>query len=79
VVYRDGGGWTGIASRIDQGLGYISVEEAAHMVRSLLNDPERLKVLSARAREVAKGFSYENFKARLSEVIKELAGSKAKS
>jgi len=29
--------------------------------------------LSARAREVAKGFSYEMFKERLSEVIKELA------
>ncbi len=79
VVYRDGGGWTDIASRIDQGLGYTSVEEAAHIIRSLLNDAGRLKALSARAREVAKGFSYERFKERLNEVIKELAGSKAKS
>jgi len=79
VVYRDGGGWTDIVSKIDQGLGYISVEEAAHVIRSLLNDPARLKTLSARAREVAKGFDYENFKARLNEVIKELAASKAKS
>jgi glycosyltransferase involved in cell wall biosynthesis len=79
VVYRDGGGWTDIASRIDESLGYRSAEEAAHVIKSLLNDPERLKVLSARAREVAKGFGYENFKARLNEVIKELAGSKAKS
>ncbi len=79
VVYRDGGGWTDIASRIDQGLGYTSVEEAAHIIRSLLNDAERLKTLSARAREVAKGFSYERFKERLNEVIKELAGPKAKS
>ena len=30
VVYRDGGGWTDIASRIDKGLGYTGVEEAAH-------------------------------------------------
>ena len=79
VVYRDGGGWTDIASRIDKGLGYTSSEEAAHIVRSLLNDHERFKALSARAREVAKYFSYEKFKIRLSEVIKELAGSKAKS
>jgi glycosyltransferase involved in cell wall biosynthesis len=77
VVYRDGGGWTDIVSRIDQGLGYKSVEEAAHIIRSLLNDPGRLKALSARAREVAKGFSYERFKERLNEVIKELAGPKA--
>jgi len=54
VVYRDGGGWTDIASRIDQSLGYASIEEAAHIVRSLLNDPGRLKALLARAREVAK-------------------------
>ncbi|AMD30161.1 hypothetical protein SE86_00520 [Acidilobus sp. 7A] len=73
VVYRDGGGWTDIASRVDQGLGYTSVEEAAHIVRSLLNDAERLKALSTRAREVAKGFSYERFKIRLSEVISSLS------
>jgi glycosyltransferase involved in cell wall biosynthesis len=73
VVYRDGRGWTDIASRIDQGLGYTSVDEAAHIVRSLLNDPGRLKALSARAREVAKGFSYESFKERLNEVISSLS------
>jgi len=73
VVYRDGGGWTDIASRVDQGLGYTSVEEAAHIIRSLLNDPGRLKALSARAREVAKGFSYERFKERLNEVISSLS------
>jgi len=73
VVYRDGGGWTDIVSRIDQGLGYTSVEEAAHIIRRLLNDPERLKTLSARAREVAKGFSYEKFKERLNEVISSLS------
>jgi glycosyltransferase involved in cell wall biosynthesis len=78
VVYRDGGGWTDIASRVDQGLGYTNIKEAASIIRSLLNDPGRLKALSARAREVAKGFSYESFKIRLNEVIKELAGSKAK-
>jgi glycosyltransferase involved in cell wall biosynthesis len=70
VVYRDGGGWTDIASRIDQGLGYTSVKEAACTVRSLLNDAERLRALSARAREVAKGFSYERFKERVNEVIR---------
>jgi len=70
VVYRDGGGWTDIASRIDQGLGYTNVEEAARTVRSLLNDSERLRALSAKAREVAKGFSYEKFKERVNEVIR---------
>ena len=73
VVYRDGGGWTDIASRVDQGLGYANAEEAASIIRSLMSDRGRLKVLSARAREVAKGFSYERFKERLNEVIRELA------
>jgi len=73
VVYRDGGGWTDIVSKMNQGLGYISVEEAARIIRSVLNDPGRLKALSARAREVAKGFSYERFKIRLSEVISSLS------
>jgi glycosyltransferase involved in cell wall biosynthesis len=73
VVYRDGGGWTDIVSRIDKGLGYTSVEEAALTIKSLLNDPGRLKALSARAREVAKGFSYERFKERLNEVISSLS------
>jgi glycosyltransferase involved in cell wall biosynthesis len=73
VVYRDGGGWTDIASRVDQGLGYASVEEAAHIIRSLLNDPGRLKELSSKAREVAKDFSYEKFEERLNEVIRKLA------
>ncbi|MFP3319168.1 MAG: glycosyltransferase [Acidilobus sp.] len=73
VVYRDGGGWTDIVSKIGQGLGYTNVEEAARTVRSLLNDPERLRALSVRAREVTKDFSYENFKIRLNEVISSLS------
>ncbi|MFP3287726.1 MAG: glycosyltransferase family 4 protein, partial [Acidilobus sp.] len=79
VVYRDGGGWTDIASKIDQGLGYTSAEEAASAIRSLLNDSGRLKELSTKAREVAKGFSYERFKERLNEVLKELIKLKVKS
>ena len=72
VVYRDGGGWTDIASRVDPSLGYANVEEAASIIRSLLRDRERLKILTARAREVAKGFSYDAFKGRLEEIIKVL-------
>jgi glycosyltransferase involved in cell wall biosynthesis len=79
VVYRDGGGWTDIVSRIDKGLGYTSIEEAASIVRSLLSDSLKLKELSARAREVARSFNYEGFKERLNEVIKELQKHKIRS
>jgi hypothetical protein len=68
-----GEGWTDIVSKIGQGLGYMSVEKVPHIIRSLLNDPGRLKALLARARKVAKGFSYERFKIRLSEVISSLS------
>jgi len=73
VVYRDGGGWTDIASRVDSSLGYTNVDDAAHIIKSLLNDTERLKVLSTRARGVAKGFSYDTFKERLRKVINYIA------
>ncbi|MFP3287995.1 MAG: glycosyltransferase, partial [Acidilobus sp.] len=79
VVYRDGGGWTDIASRIDEGLGYTSVDETARIIRSLLDDRVRLKELSAKAREVAKSFSYETFREKLDEVLKELIKLKVKS
>jgi glycosyltransferase involved in cell wall biosynthesis len=72
VVYRDGGGWTDIVSRVDPSLGYANAEEAASIIRSLMRDRGRLGRLSARARGVAKGFSYEAFKGRLEEVIKVL-------
>ena len=49
VVYRDGEGWTDIASRIDKGLGYTNIKEAASIIGSLLNDPRRLKELSSKA------------------------------
>jgi len=58
-------------------LGTLALRRLPATVRSLLNDAERLKVLSARAREVAKGFSYERFKIRLNEVINSDQGSRS--
>jgi hypothetical protein len=46
MAYRDREGWTDRASRVDQGLGYTSVEEAARTVRSLLNDWEAQDLVS---------------------------------
>jgi hypothetical protein len=66
---------TDIASRVDQWLGYKSVEEVTHIVRSLLNEPKRPKTLSARAKEVARSLSYENFKIKLSGVINSMNSS----
>ena len=46
MAYRDREGWTDRESRVDQGLGYASVEEAARTVRSLLNDWEAQDLVS---------------------------------
>ncbi len=78
VVYRDGGGWTDIASRIDPMLGYTTVEGAASIVRSLLRDEARRAALAERAREVARGFSHESFKADVAKVMDELARLKGR-
>jgi len=72
VVYRDGGGWTDIVSRIDEGLGYKNIEEAVLIIKKLLSENERINNLSEKAKDIAKDFSYEKFKERLNEVIEEL-------
>ena len=73
VVYRDGGGWTDIASRIDPMLGYTNIEEAASAIRGLLGDDARRARLAARAREVARGFSYASFRASVRAAVEEVA------
>jgi len=76
VVYRDGGGWTDIVSRIDEGLGYKNTEEAVLIIKKLLSESGRINNLSEKAKDIAKDFSYEKFKERLNEVIEELINAK---
>ena len=71
VVYRDGGAWTDMASRVDPGLGYSSAEEAARAIRLALS---RWGELSRRAAEVAKDFSREKFRERLLAAVSEALG-----
>ncbi|MGC9113178.1 glycosyltransferase family 4 protein [Acidilobus sp.] len=72
VVYRDGGGWTDMASRVDQGLGYTTPEEAARAISWLLGSEERWSKLSAASMEVARGFSYASFKGALAKYLEGL-------
>ena len=71
VVYRDGGGWTDIASRIDPMLGYTNIDGAASIVRSLLSNKDLWLRLSRRSVEVAANFSWDNFKRRLDAAVRE--------
>jgi len=76
VVYKDGGGWTDIVSRIDEGLGYKNTEEVVLIIKKLLSENGRIDNLSEKAKDIAKDFSYEKFKERLNEVIEELINAK---
>ena len=79
VVYKDGGGWTDIASRIDPMLGYTTVDEAAAIVRSLLSSKDLWLRPSRRSVEVAKDFSWGNFKGRLDAAVREAYEMKRRS
>ena len=71
VVFRDGGGWTDIASRIDPMLGYNNIGEAASIVRSLLGNEGLWLRLSRRSVEVARDFSWGSYKRRLDAAVRE--------
>jgi len=73
VVYRDGGGWTDIVSRISSELGYSRIEEATKIIRSVEADPDRAEKLRQRGREVVGEFSFENFRKGLADVVERLS------
>ena len=79
VVYKDGGGWTDIASRIDQSLGYTNIDEAAAIVRSLLGNEDLWLRLSRRSVEVARDFSWGSYKRKLDAVVREAYELKRRS
>jgi glycosyltransferase involved in cell wall biosynthesis len=70
MVYRDGGAWTDIVSRIDPGLGYYDIGEVPKIVRELEGRPDFLNELRERGQNIVKDFTYDRFKERLAGIIK---------
>jgi glycosyltransferase involved in cell wall biosynthesis len=66
IVYFDGGSCTDIASRISPSLCYRELSEVPKIARSIWSDREDL---GRRAREIARGFRYEEFKKKLESII----------
>lgn len=62
VVYKDGGAWYDVVSKVSSELGYRRIEEAANIVRRLDEDKELYSKLRERSIEVSKFFNYDNFK-----------------
>ncbi len=63
IVYRDGGAWVDVVSKIDSRLGYGSVDEVPKIVEGLSD--EEVSRLRVKAIDISKNFNYELFKGRV--------------
>jgi len=69
VVYRDGGAWYDIVSRVSLDLGYSTPIEAASIVKKLLENRELLEKLRSRARSIAKSFDVDAYASRIVPIV----------
>ncbi len=69
IVYRDGGAWFDIVSRISPALGYTEVGEVPSIVRRVEGDPALARALRERGLSVVREFDFESFKKRLSKAF----------
>jgi glycosyltransferase involved in cell wall biosynthesis len=69
IVYRDGGVWHDIVSRVSDTLGYTSISEVPRIVKILEGDRDAYVKLREKAISISKLFNYENFKKNLLEKV----------
>jgi glycosyltransferase involved in cell wall biosynthesis len=69
IVYRDGGAWYDVVSRVSELLGYSNVSEVPGIIRRLEQDKVIYSKLRERGIMLAKSFNYENFKKSLLEKV----------
>ena len=73
LVYRDGGAWTDIASKIDDRLGYRNIEEVPSILSRIVSTPGLEEELREKSIRVGNTFRYNVFRDRLAGLI-ELLG-----
>jgi glycosyltransferase involved in cell wall biosynthesis len=71
IVYRDGGGWTDIVSKIDERLGYVNVDDILRIIH-WVEAENMFNYLSSLSKIHAERFSYEKFRDKLLEMVKQL-------
>ncbi len=71
IVYRDGGGWIDIVSKINERLGYNDVDEIPRIILSIETE-NMFNHLSKISRERSKKYSYERFRERLLRLVSQL-------
>jgi len=69
IVYRDGGAWYDVVSRVSELLGYGNIGEVPGIIRRLEQDKVIYSKLRERGIMLAKSFNYENFKKSLLEKV----------
>jgi len=69
IVYRDGGAWYDVVSRVSELLGYSNISEVPGIIRRLEEDKVIYSKLRERGIMLAKSFNYENFKKSLLEKV----------
>lgn len=68
IVYRDGGAWTDLVSRVSPELGYAEIEEVPSKVRSL-ESSNKLEEMRKTAVVYSREFSPKAFREKLSKII----------
>ena len=69
IVYRDGGVWYDIVSKVSHILGYEVIDEVPNIIRQLENSRDLRTWLRDNSVEISKMFSYEKFREKLSNEI----------
>jgi len=65
IVYKDGGAWYDIVSKVSDILGYKDINEVPNIIRYLDNNKDSYISLKDKSIKISKAFNYENFKKKL--------------
>jgi len=65
IVYRDGGAWEDVVSRISDTLGYYDINTVPHIIREIERDKRLYEKLRKRSLKVPGLFTYGKFKEKL--------------
>jgi len=69
IVYRDGGAWTDIVSKIDINLGYTDIREVPKLIKTMEKGPEILNMLRMRGQSLVLSFNYNGFKQKIVNIL----------
>lgn len=65
LVYRDGGAWYDVVSKVSSLLGYSSIEEVPRIIQYIDSNINLYERLRRKSYMISKKFNYENFKLKL--------------